>query len=1005
MPRRRPFTGRAEEVLAEREMEAWEKGLTLDPTTDGNLKLIRKTLSKDHSAEQAADRSRRKAKKAECKEARQHIIEQQKASRRTRAQAPERQLGSRTNNHGPSYQLLGELRAASSFQGQNDSGVMGGNTHGDKPREPHWTDVLSQEDRAKMVDFMAGERPIGFRHLIEERDVNPGFGHNLFTGITAYGPSTGHAEGKITTKPHRVAAEGWPASMKREGKTFNESEVVDFNDLTRALPRKSGSGVDFEKNASDITGSNDFLPLFHDDSPAAKNQVIRQRIEANQASVSFDPVRERERQERRQKRDQLKKDSAARQPSEQVKRANRKQRKQKQKADQKHDAPSLGLDELSTITRALNKSIQRDEKAKRRSIRKAEKQGLTLEELRALQDSRMPTKLKERKADLAEQDNAANDVITAARRRMTGGDSDDSDMEIDEGERELERMVFGDAPSFRSNLKSFGQQEKSLITTGAVEGEDDMDEDNEMGGMDDQDLFFTDTTGTGLPPSAHTNGDVSDEDETMDGTTTSRKAAWHDSDDERISVSLASVPRLRKLRVTADEDIVSGKEYIRRLRKQYVLLNPTPDWATEALTQPPQKKRRLSADSASSLSSDSDSEMPSAAPLSSLLRSSTSLTRNPISTNKTKRKLPPTVLNIQRLPDLTPTQPAAITSLTHHPTLPLLLSSNPSGTLYLHHLTPSPPAEEPNPLLTSLHLKSTSLTTSLFHPTSPRIFLSARRRYFHVWDLASGKVEKVTRGHAPNQKSMERFKLSPDGRYMALIGTGKKGGGEVNVLDAGTLQWICSVRVEGTGGVADLEWWGDGRGMVVLSQGGEVTEWDVEREEVVGRWRDEGAVGSTVVALGGRSGQVGKGARIGTDRWVVVGGKSGVVNVYDRRQWYAEWHSRKKEGKNGADEESVCPRNPKPTRTVQNLTTPVSCVVVSPDGQLVAISSRWKKDALRLVHLPSCTVYKNWPTKATPLGRITSLAFGELEGGKGEGAMGLFVGNEGGKIRAWEIRP
>jgi U3 small nucleolar RNA-associated protein 18 len=46
--------------------------------------------------------------------------------------------------------------------------------------------------------------------------------------------------------------------------------------------------------------------------------------------------------------------------------------------------------------------------------------------------------------------------------------------------------------------------------------------------------------------------------------------AWSDSDDERISVSLAARPQLRKLRRTEAEDVITGKEYSRRLRKQYV---------------------------------------------------------------------------------------------------------------------------------------------------------------------------------------------------------------------------------------------------------------------------------------------------------------------------------------------------------------------------------------------------------------------------------------------------
>ena len=44
--------------------------------------------------------------------------------------------------------------------------------------------------------------------------------------------------------------------------------------------------------------------------------------------------------------------------------------------------------------------------------------------------------------------------------------------------------------------------------------------------------------------------------------------AWDDSDDDKIHVSLASASRLRKLRKSESEDVVTGREYIRRLRQQ-----------------------------------------------------------------------------------------------------------------------------------------------------------------------------------------------------------------------------------------------------------------------------------------------------------------------------------------------------------------------------------------------------------------------------------------------------
>ena len=233
-------------------------------------------------------------------------------------------------------------------------------------------------------------------------------------------------------------------------------------------------------------------------------------------------------------------------------------------------------------------------------------------------------------------------------------------------------------------------------------------------------------------------------------------------------------------------------------------------------------------------------------------------------------------------------------------------------------------------------------------------------------------------GHGELQRSMERFKVSPCGRWIGFVGSGRKGGGTINVLDANTCQWIAEVRVEGKGGVADFDWWGDGEGLVLVGKGGEVVEWDGRERRIVARWTDEGAVGITVVALGG--GGAGSQA-LGNDRWVAVGSSSGIVNIYDRRDWNAE----------------SMPLRPQPVRAFDQLTTPTSHLVFSPDGQLLCMTSRWKRDALRLIHLPSCTVYRNWPTSSTPLGRITAVAWSPT-------SKMMAVANEQGKIRLWEIR-
>ena len=91
---------------------------------------------------------------------------------------------------------------------------------------------------------------------------------------------------------------------------------------------------------------------------------------------------------------------------------------------------------------------------------------------------------------------------------------------------------------------------------------------------------------------------------------------------------------------------------------------------------------------------------------------------------------------------------------------------------------------------------------------------------------------------------------------------------------------------------------------------------------------------------------------------MAVGGESGVVSVYDM-----------------LSVSSTDGTSPLKAKDIMNLTTKVSAISLHPSGQLLAMGSDQKKDQLRMVHLPSCSVYGNWPTSRTPLGRVRCVDF------------------------------
>ena len=141
--------------------------------------------------------------------------------------------------------------------------------------------------------------------------------------------------------------------------------------------------------------------------------------------------------------------------------------------------------------------------------------------------------------------------------------------------------------------------------------------------------------------------------------------AWIDSDDERIVVSLASNPRLRKLRLIESEDLVGGREYIKRLRQQFERLYPVPEWAnpTPRWKGPRKGRSRLSKSSGSTDADESGSDVSSNSgevstqPLTKLMKDTSNLLDPATASSFAARRLRPEIIDIQRTKDISDAQP------------------------------------------------------------------------------------------------------------------------------------------------------------------------------------------------------------------------------------------------------------------------------------------------------------------------------------------------------------
>ncbi|KAH7103144.1 WD40 repeat-like protein [Auriculariales sp. MPI-PUGE-AT-0066] len=412
-----------------------------------------------------------------------------------------------------------------------------------------------------------------------------------------------------------------------------------------------------------------------------------------------------------------------------------------------------------------------------------------------------------------------------------------------------------------------------------------------------------------------------------------KKAAWVDEDDDTLRVALKDQKRLRKLREDVDEDLVEGATYERRLRKQYEKLNPTPSWLSKA------RERTKTG------SQDGDE-------ITDLLAQSGGL----LSHAKSKT-LPSGVLDISRLRDANISAPATGTvhSVLFHPspTVPVLLSTSGDKRIRLYTID-----AHTNPHLQSVHVSDLAQPQAMFHPTGSVAYLTGMRPWFYTYDLQTGSMVK---GHRLEVGSTNISSLSADGSTLAFSG----GSGIVHLVDARARQPVGQLKANTA--LADITFTANSDELVGLGLDSEVYVFDVRARRCTGRWRDvDGFGGSRVQSHGG---------------WLATGSSTGYVNLYNSTT---------------ADASASFAQKPRLTKALPHLTTGVSTIAFNADAQMLGLASAAKKDQLKVVHLPSGTVYSNWPTSGTPLGVVSALAWSP-------GGEYLAIGNGTGRITLWAL--
>ena len=156
------------------------------------------------------------------------------------------------------------------------------------------------------------------------------------------------------------------------------------------------------------------------------------------------------------------------------------------------------------------------------------------------------------------------------------------------------------------------------------------------------------------------------------------------------------------------------------------------------------------------------------------------------------------------------------------------------------------------------------------------------------------------------------------------------------------------------------------------------TRWDVKSRRCVERFSNgDGTITSSLAA---------------SNAHLAVGAESGVVNLYSEH--VVAQQQRRSRSHSSLLLSGVSAKAP--LRSVMNLSTSADVLRFNHDGQILAMSSQREQHGLKLLHVPTRTVFSNWPTAQTPLGYVWSTRFSPK-------SRFLAVGNDKGKCLLYKI--
>ena len=382
---------------------------------------------------------------------------------------------------------------------------------------------------------------------------------------------------------------------------------------------------------------------------------------------------------------------------------------------------------------------------------------------------------------------------------------------------------------------------------------------------------------------------------------TKEEIKWKDEDDENLEINLNSRNKLKKLKKDKTESIIKGNEYQERIREQYNLMH--------------NEKEKNLFKWAEGIEDDNSNSNNINGELDLILKTNKSIM------NDSKILSSSNILKINQLPQITKLpnykHNSIITSLNFHPYKNnIIVSTGLDKTMKIFQIEKE--NDNKSTLLKTINTIDMPIFSSNFI-TNDELIITGRRKHYFIYNIQLNKLNRFEGHFATSSNeisSLEKCFVGFNSKTYAF-GDSK---GNAFIYDINTKRFKYDLKINSSINAICF----DDINIYLVGDQSEIFIFDIRKyRNCVNKINDNG----------------------NDYNFLATGSKNGYVNIY-----------KVDDLKNSSSDEV------EPIKVIDNLTTSCDYVKFNKSSNILGMSSKWKKNAIRLFNLDTMKMYSNFPS-------------------------------------------